>query len=254
MSYKVKEVADMVGITVRMLHHYDQIGLLKPQSVNSAGYRLYGDNDLEKLQQILFFKELDFSLKQIKELMDSPGYDRHETLRSHRTLLVKKKERLENIIKTVDNTIQSIQGGKTMTTKKEMFKAFDMSEIERHKEKYAKEVEEKYGHSDAYKESAKKTSSYSQDQWQVILENGNKLFTKLATLMDKGPADSDVQETIGAYRQYITDSFYTCTPEIFRGLGEMYVADERFTKNIDKHGEGLAAFMKEAMGIYCDNL
>ncbi len=117
-----------------------------------------------------------------------------------------------------------------------------------------KKLKKKYGHSDAYKESAKKTSSYSQDQWKAILENGNMLFTKLATLMDKGPADSDVQETIGAYRQYITDSFYTCTPEIFRGLGEMYVADERFTKNIDKHGEGLAAFMKEAMGIYCDNL
>ncbi len=121
MSYKVKEVADMVGITVRMLHHYDQIGLLKPQSVNSAGYRLYGDNDLEKLQQILFFKELDFSLKQIKELMDSPGFDRHETLRSHRTLLVKKKGTArKKIIKTVDSTIQSIQGGKTMTTKKKI--------------------------------------------------------------------------------------------------------------------------------------
>ncbi len=253
MNYKVKEVADMVGITVRMLHHYDQIGLLKPQSVNSAGYRLYGDSDLEKLQQILFFKELDFSLKQIKELMDSPGFDRNETLRSHRKLLVEKKKRLENIIKTVDKTIQSAQGGTTMKTK-EMFNAFDMSEIEKHKEKYAKEVEEKYGNSDAYKEYDKKSSSYKEDQWKEILEKGNVIFAKLATLMDKDPAGSDVQETIGAYRQYITDSFYTCTPEIFRGLGEMYVMDERFTKNIDKHGEGLASFMKEAMGIYCDNL
>ncbi|QUI22597.1 MerR family transcriptional regulator [Vallitalea pronyensis] len=253
MRYKVKEVADMVGITIRMLHHYDKIGLLKPQSVNAAGYRLYSDSDLERLQQVLFFKELDFSLNQIKELLDDPGFDRHKALKSHRQLLLEKKKRLESIIKTVDRTIQAVQGGTTMKTK-EMFDGFDMRDIEAHKEKYAKEVEEKYGHSDAYKECAKKTASYKSEQWKEIKEKNTAIFDKIVSLMDKGPADAEVQEAVGAYRQYITDYFYTCTPEIFRGLGDMYITDQRFTKNLNKHGEGFAAFMKEAMGIYCDNL
>lgn len=253
MSYRVKEVADMVGISVRMLHHYDRIGLLKPESVSPAGYRLYADKDLERLQQVLFFKELDFSLKQIKEILDSPGFDRKESLESHRQLLIQKKKRLEKIIKTVDKTIKVIEGGKDMN-KREMFEAFDMSQIEEHKARYAKETKEKYGNSKAYSECEKKTSSYTEDDWRKILSKGNTIFQKLTSLMDRDPGDSEVQETIGDYRQYITDSFYTCTPEIFRGLGEMYVADERFTKNINKHGEGLAEFMKEAMIIYCDNI
>lgn len=252
MSYKVKEVAEMVGISVRMLHHYDKIELLKPESVSPAGYRFYADRDLERLQLILFFKELDFSLKQIKEILDSPGFDRKEALKSHRTLLVEKMKRLEKIIETVDTTIKVIEGGIDMK-KEEMFGAFDMREIEQHKEKYAKEVKEKYGSSEAYKECEKKTSSYTNDDWLEILSKGRAIFQKLATLMDKDPSNLEVQEIIGAYRKYISDNFYTCTLEIFRGLGEMYVTDERFTKNIDKYGEGLTAFMKDAMTIYCDN-
>lgn len=253
MSYKVKEVARMVGVTVRMLHHYDDIGLLKPQSVSTAGYRLYSDSDLVRLQQILFFKELDFSLKQIKELMGSPHYNQYETLKSHRQLLINKRERLDKIISTVDRTIEAVKGGKMMS-KNDMFKAFDMSEIERHKEQYAKETKERYGNSEAYRESEEKTASYSKEKWQEIQETGSKIFSKLATLMDRNPSDLDVQETIASYRQYITDNFYNCTPEIFRGLGDLYVADGRFTKNIDKHGEGLSAFMQKAMAVYCDNL
>lgn len=253
MSYKVKEVADMAGVSVRTLHHYDQIGLLKPQSVTSAGYRLYTDSDLETLQQILFFKELDFNLQEIKEIIQDPSFDRACALRTHRELLIEKKNRLERIIQSVENTMEWIEGGITMN-KKEMFNGFDMTEIDKHKEKYAEETRQKYGQSDAYKESEKKTSGYSKDDWARVMGRAGEIYERLASLMEKHPSDPQVQEVIGEWRQHITDSFYNCTPEIFRGLAEVYVCDERFTANIDKFKEGLAQFMSEAMIIYCDNL
>ncbi|MCX7921901.1 MAG: MerR family transcriptional regulator [Clostridia bacterium] len=253
MPYKVKEVADMVGISVRTLHHYDQIGLLKPESVNSAGYRLYTDHDLEKLQQVLFFKELGFSLQETKDIINSPGFDRKNALQNHKELLLKKRNRIDEIIKSVEKTIQSIEGGIEMDNK-ERFKAFDMSEIEKHQEKYAEETKQKYGHTDAYKESQKKTSKYTKEDWAAIMSRGDEIYKRIVSHMDKGPADPDVQQAVGDFRQHITDSFYTCTPEIFRGLGELYVSDERFTANIDKYKLGLAQFLRDAMHIYCDNL
>jgi DNA-binding transcriptional MerR regulator len=253
MNYKVKEVADMVGISVRMLHHYDKIGLLKPESTTPAGYRLYNDKDLERLQQILFFKELDFSLQEIKEIMDSPGFDKKKALKSHKNLLLKKKERLEKIINTVNNTIKSIEGEIDMS-KKDMFEGFDMTEIERHKEKYAKETEEKYGNTDAYKESQKKTSSYDKNDWAIIQKEADEIYRKIGSNMDKSPEDNEVQELVEEWRNHITKYYYNCTPEIFRGLGDMYVYDERFTENIDKYGKGLANFLRDAMNVYCDKL
>lgn len=253
MVYKVKEVSDIVGISVRTLHHYDQIGLLKPESVSPAGYRLYTAHDLEKLQQILFFKELGFSLEDTGKIINSPGFDRRRALETHKELLMKKRERLDEIIRSVEKTIQSIEGGLDMD-KKEMFKAFDMSEIEKHQEKYAEETKQRYGHTDAYKESQQKTSKYTKEDWAAVMARGNAIYQKIADRMDRGPADPEVQEAVAEWRQHITDSFYNCTLEIFRGLGDLYVSDERFTANIDKIKPGLAAFLREAMHIYCDNM
>lgn len=253
MPYKVKEVADMVGVSVRTLHHYDHIGLLKPESINPAGYRLYTDHDLEKLQQILFFKELGFSLQETGEIINSPSFDRRKALQTHKELLQKKRARLDELIESVDKTIQSIEGGITMD-KKDMFKAFDMKDIEAHQEKYAEETRQKYGNSDAYQESQQRTAKYSKDDWAGIMSRGQAIFEKVAAHMDKSPAAPEVQAAVAEWRQHITASFYACTPEIFRGLGEMYVADERFTANIDKTREGLAAFLSEAIQVYCDNL
>ncbi len=251
MSYKVKEVADMVGISVRTLHHYDQIGILKPETTTHTGYRLYTDTDLERLQQILFFKELDFSLKKIKEILDHPHFDRRQTLLIHKELLMKKKNRLEKIIQSVDRTIDAMEGGIKMD-QKEMFDDFDLTEIEKHKEKYAQEAKQKYSHTDAYKESQKRTSKYTKDDWQSISDKGDKIFKRFANLMDKTPEDNEVQSAIHEWRAYITEYFYPCTLEIFRGLGDTYVHDKRFTKNIDKHKEGLAVFMSKAIHYYCD--
>lgn len=253
MYYKVKEVADMVGISVRMLHHYDKIGLLKPESVSPAGYRLYTDKDLEKLQQVLFFKELEFSLQEIKNIINSPGYDRKNVLKAHKEVLVIKKERLERIIRSVEKTIDSIEGGSEME-QKEMFEAFDMSEIEKHKEKYAEETRQRYGNTEAYRESDRRTSGYTKADWANITLELEGIYKRIIVLMDKGAADPEVQQGIGDLRQHITKHFYECTPEIFRGLGDLYIDDKRFTANIDKYEVGLARFLREAMHVYCDNL
>lgn len=253
MAYKVKEIADMVGVSVRTLHHYDQIGLLKSASVSPTGYRLYTDKDLERLQQILFFKELDFNLQEIKKILDTPSFDRKIALRTHRELLIEKKKRLERIIESVDKTIYSVEEGIEMS-KKEMFEAFDMTEIKKHQEKYAEETRKKYGSTDAYKESQKKTSTYTKEDWARIMGRQDEIYKKLAALTDRDPADPEVQELVKEKRQHITDNFYNCTPEILRGLAEMYTLDERFTTNIDKYKPGLAEFLKEAIIIYCNNL
>lgn len=252
MALKVKEVAGLVGVSVRTLHHYDQIGLLVPESVSPAGYRLYTDCNLERLQQILFFKEIGFNLHEIKEILDSPGFNRRSALYNHRELLLEKKHRIEEIIRTVEKTIDSMEG-EIIMDKKDMFSGFDMSEIEKHQAQYAEETRQKYGNSDAYQESTKKTAKYTKEDWAKIMGEADRIYQNIATLMDKGAADPEVQKAVGEWRQHITDNFYNCTLEIFRGLGDMYVEDHRFTENIDKVKPGLAAFLREAMHVYCDS-
>ncbi|WP_025028907.1 MerR family transcriptional regulator [Caldalkalibacillus mannanilyticus] len=249
MSYKVKEVAELAGISVRTLHHYDRIGLLKPDTVNSSGYRLYSDQDLEKLQQILFFKELGFSLQETKKILENPHFDRKQAFQTHLELLKKKRNRLEEMILSVTKTIQSIEGGVHMD-KKEMFRAFDMSEVE----KYAEEISKRYGNSEAYRESQEKTATYTKEDWREKMSQADKIYQKFASLMDKGAHDPKVQEAVSEWRAYITDNFYNCTPEILRGLGDMYVLDERFTTNIDQYKPGLALFLKDAITFYCDHV
>lgn len=253
MPYRIKEVADYVGVSVRTLHHYDRAGLLKPGSVTASGYRLYTESELEKLQQIMFFRELGFGLRQIKEILDSPGFDRMQALAAQKKLLLEKKKRLEAIISLVEQTLDAVKGGIAMN-KKNMFQAFDMSEIEKHQKQYAEETRQKYGHTEAYRESQKKAAAYKKEDWAAISARGNEIYQELAGLMVLVPADPQVQKAIGAWRQYITDSFYNCTPEIFRGLGDLYIQDERFTASIDKAKPGLARFMSEAMHIYCDSI
>lgn len=251
MRYRIKEVADLAGVSVRTLHHYDNIGLLNPTSYSAAGYRLYAQQDLERLQQILFFKELGFDLIEIKEILDNPAFDRHKALNTQKQLLMEKKTRLEAIIRLVEQALQTIgQGGIKMT--KERFQAFDMSEIEKHQKEYAQEARRKYGHTSAYRESQQKASSYSKEDWAAITANSNAIHQHLASLMDKPPDNPEVQEAISQWRQHITTYFYHCTLEIFRGLGDLYVSDERFTANIDKFRPGLAQFMQAAMHCYCD--
>lgn len=248
--YKVKQVAELAGVSVRTLHHYDEIGLLQP-AVGPNGYRLYSEGDFVKLQQVLFFKELDFSLDEIKKIVNNPSFDREDTLQKHKRLLEVKKERLEKIIQTVDDTLHAIKGGTEMS-KEKMFDSFNMKEIEDHQKKYEKETKERWGETDAYKESNRRTKNYTEDDWRKIHTRSGEISQMFIVAMELGPESAEAQAACEAHRRHMTESFYTVTLEIYRGLAEMYVADERFTKNIDKAKDGLASFMREAMIIYCD--
>lgn len=248
--YKVKEVAELTGVSVRTLHHYDRIGLLKPEAVSIAGYRLYSEQNLERLQQILVFKEMDFSLLEIKEIIERPDFNRKENLRKHKELLLAKKKRLEEIIRTVEVTIDSIEGGYQMEGK-DMFKGFDMKEIEEHQKKYSEEAKERYG-KETVEKVEKRTAGYSAEDWGNIQSKTDEIYRRIISRMDQGPEDPEVQQAVAEWRQFITDHYYDCTLDIFRGLGDLYVDDPRFTKNIDKYQKGLAAFFKEAIHYYCD--
>lgn len=247
--YKISDVAKMSKITVRTLHYYDELGILKPL-VDENGYRLYSDKDIIRLQQILFFRELDFSLKEIKSILESPNFNRKKALLSHKEFLIEKKKRIENIINTVDLSLQEIEGEIDMK-KEEMFNGFSMKEINEHKKKYANEVKAKYGESTAYKESEIKTSKYNKEEWDEIMKEANDIYVQLASYIDQEAAGEEVQEIIEKWRDHITKNYYNCTLEIFEGLAELYVSDNRFTKNIDKFGEGLAEFLSKGIKIYC---
>ena len=240
---RISEVAKLTGITVRTLHYYDEVGLLKPSEITEAGYRLYSREDLEILQQMLFFRELDFPLSQIKEIMNNPNYDKEEALKKQKELLIQQRQRIEGLIKLIE---KRIEGDNNMS-----FKEFDMNEIEENKKKYAKEVKERSGTSKAYEESEKKTSSYNKEKWGDINQETSEIFKGFAELRNSDPGSEEVQELVRRWQKYITDNFYTCTNEILSGLGLMYVEDERFKENLDKNGEGTAKLMAEAIKIYC---
>lgn len=248
--YKISEVAAISGVSIRTLQYYDKIDLLKPKLINEVGYRFYTDNEIEILQQILFFKELDFSLEEIKNILNSDNYNKEKSLRGQKELLIEKKKRLDRLIKTLDKTINSIKEGEKMN-KEEMFKGFDSTNIDEHKAKYAEEAKKLYGSTDAYKESKRRTSKYSKNDWNNMMEEVNEIYRKLALVMDKSPEDEVVQGIVQEWRDHITNNYYNCTIEIFSGLGQMYVADERFKNNIDKFGDGLAEFLSNAIKIYC---
>lgn len=240
---KISEVAKLTGVTVRTLHYYDEIGLLKPSNITESGYRLYSEDSLETLQQILFFRELDFPLNEIKEIMTNPAYNKNQALNKQRDLLMKKRERLSGLIDLIN---KSIEGDDNMS-----FKEFDMSEIEESKKKYADEVKERWGSTDAYKESEKKTSKYDANKWSDITENMNSILKQFSKYIDCNPDSIEVQELVERWKNHISDNFYNCTNEILAGLGLMYVNDERFKKNIDKNGEGTAELISKAIEIYC---
>lgn len=251
--YKVKEVADLASVSVRTLHHYDHIGLLSPSEVSDSGYRIYGEAELARLQQILFFKEMDFSLEKVKRILDDPDFNEEEALEHHREILMKKKKRLERLIHSVDQTLGTVRGGERMA-EEERFEPFNKSEIEAHQKRYEKEVEERWGGTDAYKESKRKTTGYSDEDWKRIQDEGDRIDRDLVARMDQGPENEEVQRLIGEKRRHISNNFYECKPEIFRGLADMYVNDPRFQKNIDQWKEGYAQFLSKAIHTYCNRL
>lgn len=251
-TYQISEISKIAGVSKRTLHYYDEVGLLVPITDELSGYRLYCDDDLVRLQQILFFKELGFKLEEIKNILNSESFDRLSALKKQKELMDLKVKRYFEIIDTIDEAIASIEGGNHMSGEN-MFKALDINEIEEHKKKYEKEVREKYDE-DLVKESNRRTSKYSQDDWNMIQKEAHDIFISIADGMSKGPEDAIVQENVKKYHEHIDKYYYPCSIEIFRGLGIMYVEDERFTKYYEDIKVGLAAFMRDAMEYYSSNI
>ena len=237
---QIKEFAEFTGVSVRTLHYYDEIGLLYPAFVDpTTGYRYYDENSLLRMQQILFYRELDFSLKSIQEILSSPNYDKNRALKEQKQLLTLKKERLERLISAIDGAIKG----------EDVMKAFDNSEFEKHKA----EVKEKWGKTEAYKEHSEKTKNYSKGKWNDLAQEMDQIMAEFALCMKNGeaPESIEVQNLVKMLQNHITQNYYNCTNQILAGLGQMYVADDRFKSNIDKHGDGTAVFVCEAIQFYC---
>ena len=244
MKMHIKEFAKLTGVSVRTLHYYDEIELLKPAYVDEQnGYRFYDEGSLERMQEILFYRELDFELKSILQILSSPGYDKHKALAEQKQLLTLKKERLTRLIAALE---QAEKGEITMT-------AFDNNEYEIARQQYEKEAKQRFGETDAYKESKAKTAAYSKNKWNDVLSGLNGVFSEFAECKKSGNgAESEgAQLLVKKLQDYITANFYHCTDDILAGLGQMYVCDGRFKENIDKYGEGTASFVSDAIKIYC---
>ena len=237
----VNEVSKRTGVSVRTLHYYDQIGLLHPCEVTEARYRLYDDTTLERLQQILLFRELEFPLKEIKEILECESFDRNKALEQQIKLLQLKKEHL-------DNLIDLALGIKMIGVKKLDFKAFDTSKID----EYAAEAKTSWGKTDAYKEFKEKSKNYSKEDMGNITTTLMQNFTEFGKLLEESPESEAVQNQVKTLQNTITANFYHCTNEILSGLGQMYSGDGRFAENIDHAGgKGTAEFVGKAIEYYC---
>ncbi len=237
----VKEVSKLTGVSVRALHHYDAIGLLKPAKVTEAGYRLYDEASLERLQQILLFRELEFPLKEIKAILESPDFDRNKALEQQITLLQLKKEHLENLINLAC-------GIKAKEVKYMDFTAFDTRKID----EYAARAKDSYGKTPEYREFEEKTKGRTKEETRKLSGEMMALFTTFGELRSLPPHSEEVQSQVKKLQNFITEHFYTCSDQILQSLGEMYVADGEFTENIDRAGgDGTAQFVREAIRAYC---
>lgn len=240
MRMLIGDFAALTGVSVRTLRYYDEIGLMKPAEVEEhSGYRWYDGESLARMQEILFYRELDFPLQSIHDMLSSPEYDRRRALEEQRRLLMLKKERLERLIDAVD---AAVKGENVMG-------AFDNREYEQYKD----EVKQRWGGTDAYAEYQEKAGKRSDKQNKDMLAGMEDIFAAFADCMKSGEtAESETaRKLVRRLQEYITDNFYTCTDAILLGLGQMYTADERFMRNIDAHGEGTAQFVCEAIFCCC---
>jgi len=248
MKYQIKEFAKLTDVSVRTLHYYDETGLLKPAFVDEQnGYRFYDENSLARMQEILFYRELDFPLKDILKILSSPDYDRKKALEAQKELMILKKNRIEKLISALDDAVKGV---------KINMKVFDNSEFEEKREEYAREAKEKWGNTEAYSEFEKKTGSFSTDDIRSLAAGIDEVMAEFAECMKNGsaPDSAEAKDLVRKLQNYITETSYTCTDEILAGLGQMYTADERFRKNIDRHGEGTAQFISDAIDKYCSSV
>ena len=238
----VKQVSELAGVSIRTLQYYDKIGLLCPDNHTESGYRLYDDAALERLQQILLFRELEFPLKDIKAIINSPDFDRSTALEQQIELLRLKKEHIENLMNFA-------LGIKLLGVKHMDFKAFDRSKLD----EYSRQAKELYGNTPEYKEMEEKQKNRTKEEDKILADRFMLLFKEAGKMRDTDPASPEAQDLVKRIQAYITENLYTCSNKILRGLGKMYSGGGDFTKNIDEYGgEGTAEFVDNAIQIYCD--
>ncbi len=242
MRLSVSEAAKRAGVSVRTLHYYDEIGLLKPSETTQAGYRFYDDAAMASLQQILFYRELDLPLEQIGRILSAPGNDRAEALQKHRTLLLMKRRRLDDMLRLVDETI----GGIAMYDERPAPSQADWEAV---KAQYAQEAAERWGNTEAFLESREKHTKYTPQQEAQIKAEMEEIFTAFGACAD--PESEEAQNLVKRWQEHITRYHYHCTDGILACLGQMYVNDPRFGENLDKYGPGTAGKMSAAIAAYC---
>ncbi len=243
MPFTVGDLARLTGVTVRALHHYDEIGLVRPSHRSTAGYRLYSDADVHRLQQVLLFRELGLPLDEIASAIDEAP-TREALLREHRHVLVTRRARIDAMLAALDQALAHLQEERPMQPDdiKNMFDGFDPSQ-------YEDEARERWGETDAYKESARRTKSYGKAEWDQIKRDWGAIYTGLADLMKASVpvTDARVQSLVERHRAHLDRWFYPCSTAMHKNLGAMYVADPRFKANIDKTAPGLAQYLSDAI-------
>lgn len=237
----VHEVSRLAGVSIRTLQYYDRIGLLHPTGYTDAGYRLYDDTALERLQHILLFRELEFSLKDIRMIINSPDFDRNKALEQQIELLTLKKEHL-------DNLINFALGIKMLGVRHMDFKAFDRSKLD----EYSRQAKELYGNTPEYKEMKEKMKNRTEKEDHILADRFMLLFKEAGEMKNTDPESPEAQDLVKRIQDFITENLYTCTDKILSGLGKMYSGGGEFTENIDAYGgAGTAEFVDQAIQIYC---
>jgi DNA-binding transcriptional MerR regulator len=244
--YTVKQLSTLAGVTPRTLHHYDQIDLLKPESVGENGYRYYGETSLLRLQQILFYRELGFSLESIRDVLGRPEFQILDALEEHRESLQGRVRRLERLIQTVDKTINHLKG-ENMMSPKGLFEGFS----EEQQEEYARQAEGIYD-PETVRASNRKWKGYSAEKKQAILDEGKQVYLDMVAAMPKGADSPEVQAIVERWHKHM-DYFWTPSPEQLLGLATMYGQSPDFKANFDQMHPDLTDFMKEAVKVYVEN-
>lgn len=250
--YTINKIAKIAGITLKTLRHYDKLGLLVPSGRSEAGYRQYSEIDVEKLQQILFYRELNFPLLKIKEIMGSPDFNKKQALKMQIDFLEERAKRYRQLSLLAKKTLKDMEGERKMKDE-ELFEGFNYEKIMEDQKKYEKEVKDKWGNSAAYKESKGKTDRYGKEDWERIQMETEALLKELISCYRENEPIGGLRmmEVCDGFRSHMTKNFYECSLEMFSCLGNMYVTDERFTEYYDKHEKGLAAYYNEAIQNYC---
>ena len=244
MRITIGEMAKLCGVSIRTLHHYDREGLLPPGEVDpETGYRRYGEPEIRRLQQILFWRELDFSLQEIREILSSPDYDAKEALKRQRELLELKRQRLDRLLRLIDD---NLKGEQTMA-----FEAFDNRELNEKKDAYAAEAKEKWGKTARWQAYEEREAGMTAEKYESRDEGMRDIFRAFAAARQGDPAGAEGQALVKRWHDFIEANYYPCPKTVLFGLGQMYVGDERFKENLDAYGEGTAQFMCNAITVYC---